>query len=157
MKLRTWLENAGLSKLKLNLKLLEVEWEPVQHDRDAAWELYVEMLTRIITQPIAAEHGDEKTALDSVYSLFPITREILRRKGRRCVGFTKIAVVVLNQVVRPFTAKWHRLSRADAFKHPQQCKAFRAELADLQEDLSKYTRLLGAIAEVEDLTELSRE
>ena len=63
-------------------------------DSDAAWELYVEMMTRIVTQPLPTEAGDEETALDSVYSLFPATREILRRRGRRTINFTKIAVPV---------------------------------------------------------------
>ena len=35
-------------------------------DRKAAWELYVEMETRIITQPLHPKHGDEQTALDKV-------------------------------------------------------------------------------------------
>src|SRR5437588_4982131 len=107
MKLRKWLENWDLTKLKINLKVLEMEWEPQEKDREAAWELYIELLTRITTQPLPEKHGDEKTALDSVYNLFPMTREILKRKGRECEQFTKLAVVVLNQIVRPFTAKWH--------------------------------------------------
>jgi len=32
-----------------------------------------------------------------------------------CIQFRKIAIVVLNQVIRPFTVKWHRLSLAGAF------------------------------------------
>ena len=155
MNLRTWLERAGLTKLKLNVKVLEAEWEPAQGDRDAAWELYVEMLTRIVTQPLPRNHGDEKTALDSVYSLFAVTREILRRRGRRCVGFTRIAVVVLNQVVRPFTAKWHPLSLAGTFEKASGRREFRKELEKLQADLRRYAGLLAAIAEVEDLTDLS--
>jgi hypothetical protein len=63
------------------------------------------LLTRIVTQSQPLLDGDEKTVLDSVYSIIPITREILKRKGCQCVAFTKIAVLVLNQVVRPFTAK----------------------------------------------------
>jgi len=157
VKLRKWFENVDLTKIKVNLKIVEMEWEPREPDREAAWELYIELLTRIVTQPLPAEYGDEKTALDSTYALFPITREILRRKGRDCVGFSRIAIVVLNQVVRPFTAKWHRLSLADAFKDQAQCRQFRSELGALQDDLRKYTRLLANIAEVEDLTELSAE
>ena len=47
-------------------------------------------------------------ALDSFYALFPVTREILRRRGRGAIAFSKVAIPVLNQVVRPFTARWHR-------------------------------------------------
>jgi hypothetical protein len=154
MKLRKWLENWDLTKLKVNTGFLEAEWQPQEKDREAAWELYVEMLTRIITQPLPDEHGDEKTALDSVYSLFGITREILRRKGRECVQFTKIAVIVLNQIVRPFTAKWHRLVLANAFTNSRKRLEFRNELEALQKDMCKYARLLADIAQVEDLTTL---
>jgi hypothetical protein len=155
--IRGLLHKFGLTKLKLRAGFLEADWEPHEADRDAAWELYVELLTRIATQPLSAEHGDEKTALDSVYAVFPITRGILRGKGRECVQFTKIAVVVLNQVVRPFTARWHKLSLEGAFDEGDRCAEFRAELAALQQDLRDYTRLLAEIADVEDLTDMPSE
>jgi hypothetical protein len=100
-------------------------------------------------------HGDEKAALDSVYQLFPITREILRTKGHDCIQFSKIAVIVLNQIVRPFTAKWHRESLAGALKNPKKRSEFRRELAALQKDLRHYSKALADIARVEDLTALS--
>ncbi len=74
--------------------------------KEAAWDLYVELLTRITTQPLPDEDGVEQTALDSIYALFGITRETLKAHGRSCIQFAKIAIVVLEQVVRPFTAKW---------------------------------------------------
>jgi hypothetical protein len=156
MKLRKWLENWDLTKLKINLKVLEMEWEPQEKDREAAWELYIELLTRITTQPLPEKHGDEKTALDSVYNLFPMTREILKRKGRECEQFTKLAVVVLNQIVRPFTAKWHRKSLAGHLKGAKGKVEFRADLKLLQRDLKNYSRLLAEIAQIEDMTELAK-
>ena len=68
------------------------------------------MLTRIVTQPLPPGAGDEQAALDSVYALAPATREIMRHHGRAAIQFSKVAVPVLNQIVRPFTAKWHRES-----------------------------------------------
>lgn len=155
MKLRKWLENWDMTNLKINVGILEAEWQPQEKDREAAWELYIEMLTRIVTQPLPESDGDEKSALDSVHALFGITREILRRKGRDCVQFTKIAVIVLNQIVRPFTAKWHRKSLAGAFNDPNARKEFRDDLAELQVELRKYTKALADIADVEDLTALT--
>ena len=61
---------------------------------------------------------------------------------------------MLNQVVRPFTAKWHRLSLSGAFKDAERCREFRAELSTLQQLLRCYTKALAAMAEVEDLTSL---
>jgi hypothetical protein len=154
VKLRKWLDNWDMISLKINVKFLEMEWQPQMADQDAAWDLYIELLTRITTQPLPETHDNEKTALESVYKLFPLTREIIRQHGRDCSNFTKIAILVLNQVVRPFTAKWHRLSLAGAFDDPGQCATFREELAVKQQQLREYTRMLADMAGVEDLTTL---
>jgi hypothetical protein len=154
MKLRDFLEQWGLSGLKIKLGFLEGEFNPRDPDRNAAWELYVELLTRITTQYLAPEDGDEQRALDSVHEIFPLTREILRKHGSGAGEFAKVAIPVLNQVIRPFTAKWHRLSLAKAFDDPARCRQFRAELAELQRTLRSYTRALAEMAQVEDLTGL---
>ncbi len=62
-------------------------------------------------------------------------------------------VVVLNQKVRPFTAKWHPHILASEFDKRGKTQ-FRAELRDLQTDLRNYTCLLADLADVEDLTDL---
>ena len=143
-----------LEKVKINLLLGSAEITFGEADKDAAWELYVEMLTRIVTQPLPSEDGDEKTALDSVYSLFPTTRNILRRHGRNTIQFSKFAIPVLNQIVRPFTAKWHRESLSDAFTNNAKKKEFRKDLENLQVQLRNYNHMLADIASVEDLTDL---
>jgi len=150
MNWKQWIENWKMTSLRISAPFLQMQWEPRKADRDAAWELYIELLTRITTQPLALEEGDEKTALDSIYSLFPLTRDTIRRHGKGCVEFTKIAVVVLNQIARPFTAKWHRRSGHNAFEDPSQCAEFRRELADLQDKLRRYTGMLGEMAGVEE-------
>ena len=156
MNLKKWFGDFQLDKVKIGPNWASVEITFEASDRDAAWELYVEMLTRIVTQPMPSETGDEKTALDSIYALFGITREILRRHGRDTVNFSKIAIPVLNQIVRPFTAKWHRESLTGAFVCETKRLEFREELEDLQSELRKYNSLLAKIAEVEDLTYLER-
>ena len=148
------LEKWGMTSLKITPPFLQMEWTPKPADKNAAWALYIELLTRITTQPLPTEHGDEKTALDSVYSLFATTREVIREYGPECINFTKIAIVVLNQVIRPFTAKWHRKSIAGDFEDETERTVFRNELAALQEELRKYSRMLADIADVEDLTDL---
>jgi len=155
MKWRDLLEKWGMTSLKLNAGFLETEWKPTDPDKDAAWDLYVELLTRITTQPLALQDGIEKSALESVYSLFSTTRAILKSRGRQCAEFTKLAVVVLNQIVRPFTAKWHRISVADSFSDPETRRQFRQELEVLHRQLIIYTKALADIAGVEDLTELN--
>jgi hypothetical protein len=157
MKWSKWLEKWDMTSLKINLKFLEMEWTPQEADKNAAWELYIEMLTRIATQYLEPEHGDEATALESIHKLFDLTRNIIKSHGRECIEFTKIAVVVLNQVIRPFTAKWHREMLAGCFDDEEKCKLFRDELAALQKELRKYTKMLADVASVEDLTELESQ
>lgn len=154
MNFSNWLEKWGMESLKITPPFLQMEWTPKAADKNAAWALYIELLTRITTQPLPIEHGDEKTALDSVYSLFETTREVIREYGPECINFTKIAIVVLNQVIRPFTAKWHQKSIAGDFEHETERTVFRDELAALQQELRKYSQMLADIADVEDLTNL---
>ncbi len=154
MKRRDFLERWGLAGLKIKVPFLEAEFAPSDPDRAAAWELYIELLTRITTQNLLPDTGDEKTALDSVYAIFPLTREILRRNGSGCGEFTKLAIPVLNQVIRPFTAQWHKRSVGGAFNDPTQCSEFRENLAKLQPRLRAYTMALADMASVEDLTTL---
>lgn len=154
MKWKKWLENWDMTSLKISTPFLEMEWNPAEPDRDAAWELYIELLTRITTQPLANENGDEKIALDSIHNLFSITRTTIKTYGRDCNEFTKIAIVVLNQVIRPFTAKWHKVSLSGGFNDDKTCVQFREELKVLQEMLHIYTKMLAEMADVEDLTKL---
>ncbi len=156
MKWSKWLENWDMTSLKINLKFLEMEWSPKEADKDSAWELYIEMLTRISTQYLEPEEGDEATALESIHALFGLTRNIIKKYKRDCFEFTKIAIVVLNQIIRPFTAKWHRELLADGFNDAQKCKLFREELNQLQDKLRTYTKMLADMASVEDLTELEK-
>ena len=154
MKWKKWLENWDMTSLKISPPFLAMEWKPKEADKDAAWELYIELLTRITTQPLPIKHGDEKTALDSIYSLFGLTRTIIKSHKRDCVEFTKVAIVVLNQIIRPFTAKWHKISIEEGFANSDICKNFRTELLELQKKLRIYTKMLADMAGVEDLTYL---
>ena len=99
----------------------------------------MELLTRVMTQYLAPENGDEKTALESIHALFPIPREILRRHGSGSGEFAKLAIPVINQIIRPFTAKWRRLFLAAAFDEQGRCSEFRADLSALQPTLRDYT------------------
>lgn len=156
MKWKKWLENWDMTSLKIKTPFLEMDWNPQEKDKDAAWEMYIELLTRITTQPL--EYGDEKTALDSVYKLFSLTREIIKKHGRDCGEFTKLAIVILNQKIRPFTEKWHYESLNKAFENENKCKEFRKELKELQKVLVIFTRMLGDMAGVEDdLTQINKK
>ena len=112
----------SLSGLKVKAAFVEMDFMPNDVDKNAAWEMYVEMQTRVITQELGNEDGDESTALTSI-----------------------------NQEIRPFTAKWHRLSMSKAFEDPQQCKLFRKELKELQSILVGYAKTLEEMVGIEGL------
>lgn len=154
MKWKKWLENWDMTSLKIKAGFLEMEWNPSEPDKNAAWNLYIELLTRITTQKLDFDHGDEDAALASVFSLFDTTRQIIKNNGRDCIEFTKIAVIILNQKVRPFTAKWHKISTSTGFENDVLKQEFRSELSELQVILSVYTQMLADMAGVEDLTNL---
>lgn len=104
---------AKLKSLSLNLPfgLGGVTVEIGQAERVAAWKLYVEMSTRISTQPLSPETGSVREALTSLYNLFGITREILKEAGPEIGqgpnGFGALAIQILNDGLRPFVSKWH--------------------------------------------------
>src|SRR5208282_171095 len=85
---------AKLTKLSVSLPfgLGSAEWTEDPTERRAAWSLYVELVTRIAVQPLSAEEGSIREALNSLYALFGTTREILKAAG------PDVAVKGLNSV-----------------------------------------------------------
>ena len=141
-----------LSEIALSPTEFNITISYQNYDKEAAWLMYVELLTRVTTQKLEEGTGDEKTALDSIYSLFASTRQVLREKGRKAINFTKISVIILNKVIRPFTAKWHKESLGGAFEKLDKCNEFRNELENLRISLLKYSRILAEMAGVEDMS-----
>ena len=58
-------------------------WSPDEEERKAAWEMYVELVTRVGIQELRPEEGLLREALSSLYTLFQTTRRILYRYGPR--------------------------------------------------------------------------
>ena len=152
-----WLKNWKMTSIKLNSRFAEMEFNNSDADANAAWDLYIELLTRTTIQTLEPEHGDEDTALQSIFSLFSITRSVIKEYGKDCIEFTKIAVVILNQKIRPFTAKWHQVSISGGFRDSDRCSEFREELIKLQQVLFIYTQMLAEMANVEDLSSMEEK
>jgi hypothetical protein len=159
---------ARLKKVSISLPfgIGSAEWESDSTQRKAAWSLYIELVTRIAVQPLEVEQGLVREAMNSLYSLFGTTREILKASGPD-VGASKnsvggIAIAVLNNGLRPFLAKWHPLLQAWEAHRPMgvspkeheidwpQQKQLREELAALRDGLEKYANALAEIAGVEE-------
>jgi hypothetical protein len=49
MKFRDLFEKWNLTGLKVKTPIMDMEWKPSDPDKDAAWDLYIELLTRITT------------------------------------------------------------------------------------------------------------
>lgn len=152
-----------LVEVEVNLPWVKGKWIADTAQRDAAWEIYVELVTRIAIQPLGPGEGLMREALSSLYALFIETRRVLKAYGPRVatrltkaeLSFGEIAVVVLNQHLRPFLSKWHPLLQAhEALRGPTtpplaheliwpQAPQLRQELEELRGPLTKYTDLLA--------------
>jgi hypothetical protein len=159
---------AVLKKVSVSLpfKLGSAEWETDSTERKAAWSLYVELVTRIAIEPFEGEKGLLREALNSLYSLFGTTREILKEAGPDVGGTSYnsvggIAIAVLNRGLRPFLTKWHPRLQVWEAKRPNdvsfseyeqqwvEAPQLRNELEKLRSDLEYYAVALEKIAGVE--------
>lgn len=133
-----------VKQVDVNLGPVKGTIELNESEREAAWELYVELETRAATQPLRGE-GSEERAVESLSELFGITREILKRHGARSGGTGQIALDVLNEVIRPVTTRWHKPGGWGGTGEEER-KAFRTELEATQEILRAYGRQLLKVA-----------
>src|SRR6266536_1346324 len=74
------------TSFKVSLKLpyiggIEGTWEPDESEQKAAWEMYIELVTRIVVAELGSDEGLLREALNSIYTLFATTRNILREYG----------------------------------------------------------------------------
>ena len=124
-----------------------------EDNKIASWQLYVELITRVATQPMLEENGDERAALDSIYKLFDITRDIIKQYGRKAESFSMFALCLLNIVLRPFTTKWHKI-----FLNEVICKddlnIFRDDLVELQQRIYYFSGLLFQMSRVNSYEEI---
>ncbi|MEU5429309.1 toll/interleukin-1 receptor domain-containing protein [Streptomyces olivoreticuli] len=140
---------------------------PSELERMAAFDLQVELATRIGVQELAPGSGSLREALGSLHAMFEFTRSTLRQysiglaadqpavKGVRTVH--GIAYDLLNRTLRPFTSEWHpRLAAHEALRpegtspvaHEQSwadAPALRAALAGLRAPL---LHIVGELAEI---------
>lgn len=74
---------AVLKKVSVSLPfgIGSAEWQADDTERRAAWSLYVELVTRIAVQSLEIDEGLLREALNSLYSLFGTTRQVLKEAG----------------------------------------------------------------------------
>lgn len=110
----------------------------------AAHQFRTELISRIATIRLAYGSGVERTALESVVDLFRRAREITA-SNVGCGTFEILVWYVLNSSVRPFTAKWHPLSKSGVLDALDASDDFRAELYGVQNDLRDLERVLALL------------
>src|SRR5258708_39089627 len=158
-------------KVALNIPYLggiEGTWEPDESEQRAAWDMYVELVTRISVVELRPGEGLLHEALSSLYSLFDTTRKILREygpsiarpKGGNNISFGYLAIAILNGVLRPLLAKWHPLllhyenakpSSASSTEYEWQWannEQLLQELNEVRNVLIEYANLLAEVAKV---------
>ncbi|MDX2162923.1 MAG: hypothetical protein SF162_16525 [bacterium] len=152
----------SISSVELPWGLGKIDFAPNDEERVAAWNLYIELTTRISTQRLDPEAGMLREALASLNSLFGFTRKTLSQCGPDVAyDLGPVALSILNKGIRPFTAKWHPLLKSWEFHKPEDVSdleheqqwphnaQMRAELVQLQDALREYARALGKIAGVD--------
>lgn len=159
-------ESVQLSKVEMDLfGAGKATWKPDRVQQDAAWEMYVELVTRIALQPLDKGEGLLREALSSLHVLFGETRRILREGGPRVAiplddgnddpTFGQAAVRILNDILRPFLSKWHPLLEeyeeqrgegVSRLEHEMQWERYdelHEELHEVQKKLKHYADILA--------------
>ena len=120
-----------------------------KEDKEACWDLFVEMDTRIITQPLT--DGVDSAALNSFHALFGTHREISKKHGLRCQKYYEITNPIINDIVRPFASKWHPiLKKEDEEKRENKTPnlEFRKELEEIQIKMNVFKSKLKEIIKI---------
>jgi hypothetical protein len=158
--------------LPFGLGSMSGTWEPDEQEQKAAWEMYVELITRTSIEELAEEEGSVREALSSLYTLFGTTREILRKYGPAVakpkggdLSFGLIAVTVLNKVLRPLLTRWHpELADYESHRPPDaspiayerawpRAAELRSDLNEVRRSLRTYAGYLAEVAEVPPLAD----
>jgi hypothetical protein len=152
-------DRVRVTKVKVNLPfgIGDVEMQADPREREAAWKLYVELMSRITVQPLGPEEGLPREALTSLYTIYERGREILKdagpgeHQGAHKLGETGLRV--LNEHLRRFLAYWHPALEAweeqPQPRPPWQAERdFRVRLASLQIQMEHYAIVLAGIARV---------
>lgn len=167
-----------MDTLKVDLKLPGLSiagvWKYDEKEKAAAWELYVELVTRVSITKLDGTEGSLREALSSLYSLFATARSILKNygpsvaksKGTDGLSFGYLTLCLLNTVLRPLLSNWHprlgdwEASKADnvsAFVHERGWKHNKELRDDLEKSriiLRDYGLLLEQVSGIPSLIEI---
>lgn len=156
-----YLRTVSLTEIRIAVpQLSQLTFVVNSDDKHTAWELFIEVATRVSTQPLGQGDGFLREALNSLYQLFGQTREILKTsrptRAARAKTVEYLALTMLNRELRPFLAKWHvRLTRFEGSGEKDESlwvenPAFREELEEMRERMLEYAFAFARLAGVSD-------
>ena len=105
--------------MELELRVAQMSGRLEHNDRQGAWELYCELVSRrAVCGPLTGEEGRFQgelvhESLDSVYAFFQRARELMKRyPGTKTApsdepNVSSIILWLLDGVLRPFLGRWH--------------------------------------------------
>ncbi|GAA3925231.1 hypothetical protein Aau02nite_20540 [Amorphoplanes auranticolor] len=144
----------------------QLRFAVTRESQHVAWKLFVELITRISTQPFSDGGGRLRSALTSLHGLLAFTRTVLKENPpSRQTGseptVEQLAITMLNSELRPFLTYWHRALSDWHDLHPgqpetewplhEQC---RTELGTMQARLREYVLSFGELAGVPNTTDI---
>jgi hypothetical protein len=127
--------------------------------RNAGWHIFVELASRVATQPVTGNAGDIREAMSSLFSLYDLIRTEVKQltparpDPDRPETVEKIALDILNGPLRGFLTKWHPLltkyEKEDGAKAEwDQAASCRAELEELRQHLVAEAEKLGRAIDI---------
>lgn len=147
-------------------QLGKLKFAVTAESQQVAWRLFVELATRVSTQQLPPGGARIRSALTSLHSLLAFIRDLLkenppsRRTGAEPT-VEQLAIVMLNNELRPFLTHWHHSLVEWQKQNPtldeeqwplnEQC---RAELLRVQGNLREYVLTFGELAAVPNAQEI---
>ncbi|GAB2739124.1 hypothetical protein [Streptomyces bullii] len=139
---------------------------PSEPERRAAFDIQVELVTRVGVQELPPGTGSLREALDSLKSLIDITLATLRTygiapdrgSGTGAPTVQSLAQSLVDDILSPFTSTWHPRLAAHEARCPAgaapvdheaawpEAAAMHGELAALREPLMRIVSGLGGIS-----------
>jgi hypothetical protein len=159
--MQIYVRTVSLTEIRLTVPQLSELVFVVNNDaKQTAWQLFIQVSTRVSTQPLVQEEGFLREALDSLYELFGQIRDLLMKgqPTRAAQGKTVeyLALTMLNQELRPFLSKWHpRLTRFEQSGNGQEAtwpqnSEFRGELESMRKRLLEFSLAFARLAGADD-------
>ena len=149
---------------ELNIGFVKLGAKLSEDDRQCAWELYTEIVTRVAVvgkrlDPTCEDFGGELyvESLDSLYNFFRECRGIMRKfpvgklKELKQEHLGVLINRILNDVLRPFLEKWNGRFRAwwlpakDGKNSPYEIQSQFPELKEFVKDWRDVRRIMRKV------------